>query len=175
MSAFLCRKLVYMTTFEQQLTQKCQQLLGTASRHFQRQFPAPDIRFNVRGKVAGKALLQHNTIHLNPVLATENPQAFIDEVLPHELAHLIAFQVYGRVRPHGKEWQHIMSNIFGVTPSRTHTMDVSSVQGKTFEYRCGCQSVALTIRRHNKVLRQQASYACRQCGEKLVFTGTRLT
>lgn len=38
----------------------------------------------------------------------EASESVLREVLCHELAHLVAFQRHGRVRPHGAEWQALM-------------------------------------------------------------------
>lgn len=132
-----------------------------------RHFPRPEINFKLRGKSAGTAHLQINKLRFNPVLLAENPSIFIQQVVPHEICHLLAYQLYGRVKPHGKEWQALMVNLYGLSPSTTHSLNTDSVAGKTYNYRCQCGVVPLSIRRHNKVQRQQTQYRCRRCHETL--------
>ncbi|WP_233268946.1 SprT family zinc-dependent metalloprotease [Paraglaciecola sp. L1A13] len=127
----------------------------------------PNISFNQRGKIAGCARLQTNSLKFNPVLLVDNYAAFMSEVVPHEVCHLLAYNLYGRVKPHGKEWRRLMSQLFGLTGQTYHKMDVTKVSGKTFPYVCECGQIELSIRRHNKVLRQQQRYICRQCSEIL--------
>lgn len=98
----------------------------------------------------------------------ENQQAFIDEVVPHELAHLLVWKHFGRVSPHGKEWKWMMESVLGVPARRTHQFELESVRPNTFPYRCKCQQHQLTVRRHNRVVRGETTYRCVHCGETLV-------
>ncbi len=102
------------------------------------------------------------------MLLQENQQAFIDEVVPHELAHLLVWKHFGRVAPHGKEWKWMMESVLGVPARRTHQFELESVRKNTFPYRCRCQQHQLTVRRHNRVVRGEATYRCVHCGEPLV-------
>ncbi|NKF49283.1 SprT family zinc-dependent metalloprotease [Shewanella sp. WXL01] len=154
----------------QQVHSKLEADYQKADAYFNQQFPRPELALTLRGKSAGTAHLQLNKIRLNPVLLKENFDAFIEHVIPHEVSHLLAYQLYGKVRPHGREWQSIMLKVFGQQPSTTHQLDIRSVQGKMFNYQCGCGVVPLTIRRHNKVVRGETKYRCRRCSETLAIS-----
>lgn len=161
-----------VATIPQQLKQAIQRSLSEhltkAGHALGCTFSLPEVQYNVRGKVAGKAYLNQWQIRLNPTLLLENQHAFINQVVPHELAHLLVHQQFGRVRPHGKEWQYVMGHIFNLVPETRHSFDVSSVQGQTFAYSCQCREHQLSIRRHNKILRQQTRYHCTLCGDTLM-------
>ena len=63
--------------------------LQLASDRLERPFAEPALVYQQRGTAAGTAWLEKWEIRLNPVLLMENQQAFIEEVVPHELAHLL--------------------------------------------------------------------------------------
>tara|TARA_R110001583_G_scaffold42735_1_gene135843 strand:- start:16885 stop:17376 length:492 start_codon:yes stop_codon:yes gene_type:complete len=138
---------------------------------FDRAFERPIYLFNQRGKAAGTAHLQRNLIKINPILFNENKEEFFRQVIPHEVAHLITYQLYGKVRPHGKEWQHVMEEVFKRPALTTHQLDIKGVIGKLFTYRCQCHTHQLTIRRHNKV-QQGSEYRCKRCQATLSYTPT---
>ncbi len=154
----------------EQAQQSAAHYITIANGYFKQTFTLPDISLRLRGKAAGKAFPQQWQIRLNPVLFTENTDAFLSQVIPHEIAHLLAFRCFGRVRPHGKEWQSIMQQVFSLPAHTTHQFDIRSVQGKTYTYHCQCQSHPLTQRRHNKVQKAQARYYCRLCQTELIFS-----
>ncbi|WP_028863538.1 SprT family zinc-dependent metalloprotease [Psychromonas aquimarina] len=129
---------------------------------FDRPFKRPAYLFNQRGKSAGTAHLQRNLIKFNPVLYKQNQDEFLQQVVAHEVAHLITYQLFGKVRPHGREWRQVMIEVFNRPANTTHNLDIKDVIGQQFEYRCLCTSHQLTIRRHNKVLKG-AEYLCKSC------------
>ncbi len=140
-----------------------------AEQRLNRTFPRPIINFNQRGKAAGSARLQTNELRFNAILLQENQQHFITHTVPHEVAHLLTYQLYGRTKPHGKEWQQIMNQIFELAAKTTHQYDTASVKGKTFTYTCDCTEHQLTIRRHNKIVRDNIKYICRLCKKSLTM------
>ncbi|MCA8972224.1 MAG: SprT-like domain-containing protein [Planctomycetes bacterium] len=71
---------------------------------------------------AGIAWLEERTIELDAHLLARHPRR-IDEVLAHELAHLV---IHARIGPdaeqHGPEWRALLE-IAGVRATRFHAMD----------------------------------------------------
>ena len=152
-----------------QVQRKLNQSLQLAEAYFKQKFTMPEVNYELRGIKAGVAYLQKNEIKFNRTLLLENADEFIRQVVPHELAHLIVYQIFGRVKPHGKEWQLVMSEIFRLPADTCHQFDIKNVQGKAFEYRCACPAHFLSTRRHNRIVREKIEYLCRKCKGKLVF------
>ena len=142
--------------------------LALANQFFNKEFTIPVMNFALRGQKAGVAYLQQNEIRLNPVLLVENGAAFIQQVVPHELAHLLVYQQFGRVQPHGKEWKMMMEQVLGVPAHIYHKFSTASV-AKKFSYQCNCQTHLLSVRRHNAIQRNQRSYICRNCNHPLRY------
>ncbi|MBE2895807.1 SprT family zinc-dependent metalloprotease [Pasteurellaceae bacterium HPA106] len=147
-----------------QIQRRLRACLNLAQAHFHRTFPMPSVLYNVRGLKAGVAYLQQNEIRLNRTLLEQNPEEFIRETVPHELAHLIVYQHYGRrAKPHGQEWRFVMEEVFKLPANVCHEYDTTSVRGKTVEYQCDCQIHQLGIRKHHRIQSQSAVYRCRKC------------
>lgn len=158
----------FLSFHSQQLViQKVEYCIRHASSYFGQNFRLPKISFTQRGKIAGCARLQTNELRFNPVLLGDNVEAFLEEVVPHEVCHLLAYTLFGKVRPHGKEWQSLMLELFKLKGQTYHQMDVTKVKGKSFNYQCKCGPIELSIRRHNKVVRGQQTYICRKCRSPL--------
>lgn len=151
---------------QQAVMRSLRENLALANRTLEKNYAEPALLYQQRGTIAGTAWLQQWEIRLNPVLLLENQQAFIDDVVPHELAHLLVWKEFGRVAPHGKEWKWMMETVLGVSARRTHQFNTGSLQ-KTFAYTCPCRQHQLTVRRHNRVLRGETRYRCTHCGNDL--------
>ena len=139
-----------------------------ADAFFSNRFSRSECNLNQRGKAAGTAHLQKNEVRFNHFMYSQNPEKFINTVVPHEVAHIIVFQIYGnKAKPHGKEWQAIMIKVFGIEPDRTHSFDVPPPK-HVFEYFCDCNQYQLTKRRHTKA-QQGTQYICKSCKTTLQF------
>lgn len=130
---------------------------------------------------AGYCHFARKEFGFNPILAAENEDDFINQIIPHEVAHWIDKEVHGyqytvsrrtgrsRRISHGRTWKSIMVNVYGLDPDRCHTYDVASVKTRTrivvkaFKYSCPCGIIFnLTAVRHNKI-QKGATFHCMKC------------
>lgn len=160
-------------TMHSLITARVDACFAQAEDRLGRTFPRPLVRCDLRGRAAGTARLQTWELRFNPTLYAGNEAAFHAEVVPHEVAHLLVYALWGsgrgkaRVLPHGRQWQSVMQEIFGLVPRVTHRFDLAPLAERTFAYRCACREHALSVRRHNKVQRGEARYHCRACRSEL--------
>lgn len=152
----------------QQLTQQVELCFTLAEAFYKRSFPRPEVVLSSRkSKVAGSANLSQWRLRFNAYFYQQQPQHFLAQTVPHEVAHLVCHAIYGRVKPHGVEWQQIMQQVFNCSAATTHSYSLEQLKLASYEYRCACQVHQLSVRRHNKVLKG-ASYQCRKCHAPLV-------
>jgi len=145
------------------------------NNHFNENFTAPHVLFDVSGQNAGYVTSRdaHTIIHLNGGLMADNEDEMVNCTTPHELAHWAEHKIYGgwervgvrRKRSvHGRRWKKIMA-VLGVDDSRTHSMDTTAVQTRVknkHEYRCDCGAVlTIGVVVHNKMLRGQNRWHCK--------------
>lgn len=154
---------------------KVEELIKLARKIYNREFKMPGVSFELTGTTAGKAYCGRDLISLNYVLFKENEKDFYEDTIPHEIAHLITWALYGRkAKAHGAEWKKVMLSI-GASPSRCHNYDVSSVRKKKsgYNYVCKCNIVhTLTKARHTKIANGYSSVICKKCKSQLWLEGT---
>ncbi|MBM7454322.1 SprT protein [Oceanisphaera litoralis] len=158
----------------QRVLNRVTECMALAARHTGRDFDPPTVRFNQRGRIAGSAWLERWELRFNPVLLADNEADFMADIIPHEVTHLVAFACFGKVKPHGREWQHIMRSVFGLEPRTRHRLNTARV-APTFAYDCGCRRHQLSLRRHNKVQRGKQRYQCLHCNTLLSLSVTDTT
>lgn len=158
---------------KQQLHSKVLACYNLAETYFLTNFARPEVLINLRGSSAGVAELKANRLRFNPILLAENQTEFIQQVVPHEVAHLLAWRVYGRgIKPHGWQWQQIMQEVFDLEALTTHSFCIKQAAKQHYIYSCGCLNFNhhFTKRRHNLVLAGR-HYICKKCANRLVFKG----
>ena len=85
----------------------------------------PTLRVSKRmTSAAGYAYYERNEIAISHSLLRAFPTDFRDDTIPHELAHIIAYQLTGyggnKGESHGKEWQDVCIAITGKRLNRCH-------------------------------------------------------
>lgn len=151
-----------------QIEKKVKDCLKRAEAYFNIKLRVPNFNFRQRGRTAGTAYLQRNEMRFNPFMLQQDPHKFIENVVPHETAHIVVHQIYGdKVRPHGREWVAVMEHLFNVEAHRTHDFDVPKARN-LFLYQCKCQTHEFTAHRHGRAKRG-SQYLCRACKEPLHY------
>ena len=136
------------------------------------------IKFTIKGRKAGTASRVGGELSFNMDIARNNFASFLQRTPIHEVAHVITNQKYGsRAQSHGKEWKYIMSKVFDKNPTRCHNYDMTNVPvrgGKTYPYKCSCQTWMLSSIRHNRNEQSKPIrgniYACPLCKGKLNYS-----
>lgn len=160
----------------EQLHIRVEACFAQAEAFFKRPFARPEVSLRLRGQKAGVAHLNENRLRFNAQLYAQNREDFLRQTVAHEVAHLIAHQLFGHaIQPHGKEWQAIMRGVYGLSPTRCHSYAVPTRRANGYIYLCQCldnNEFPLSPQRHALIGRGRR-YFCRRCRETLRFSGRR--
>lgn len=157
-----------------QLLQRVEDCYRQAETFFQRTFVRPEVSLRLRGQKAGVAHLTENKLRFNAQLYRENREHFLRQTVAHEVAHLVAHQMFGpRIAPHGEEWQLIMRGVYGLPPDRCHSYALQRRVQTRYLYHCACPENAefpFSAQRH-RLVSEGRRYYCRRCKVTLRFSG----
>ena len=82
------------------------------------------VKINARLRsTAARCFLEHGYIDVNPRMMAANMDEFIRVIIPHELAHQAAYDLFDDCG-HGQAWKDIMI-MLGLPPARCHTMETA--------------------------------------------------
>ena len=122
------------------------------------------VEFSARLRTSlGRTIPQRRLIRLHPLLSSAGSNHLLDEVLCHELAHVVAHYRHGRdIAPHGPEWRALVSSA-GFAPSIHLTVDevpkISS--SRVYWHQC---PICHSARSARKPMRQWRCGACMEAG-----------
>lgn len=137
-----------------------------AERIYGRRFLLPRIEFGIRGETAGRAFYKSWRIELNTQLFQENQNVFITRTIPHEVAHLISYALYGNEgMGHKTRWKSVMRALGVQDATRCHKYATTSARivKRKYHYVCNCHVPhILTSIKHNRI-RRGVKYRCRHC------------
>jgi SprT protein len=157
------------STQQQHIVKRVNEIVTLASQKFNK--PIDPIRtvFKKRGRAAGTANFSRREVNFNAILAAENFDDF-EDTIGHEVAHIVAYDVYGRQAwNHGPLWKSTMVTL-GYSPDRCHSYDTTNSRREVTQYvwSCKCKEFIIGPKRHQKLIATKGmAYRCNTCGGHL--------
>ncbi len=140
-----------------------------------------DLRFDLKGiSTIGQCRKfkdNHYIIRLHKPLMEYFGIVYLKDVLLHEVSHAVQMSLYkSRVKPHGKEWRHIVSTLQDSPYSAKNRPSYSEYfklhvnkNRKKFKYECCCEKPHfLSLIRHNRATKRGFVYTCKICKKPLI-------
>jgi predicted SprT family Zn-dependent metalloprotease len=118
------------TATHKRIEDKILEVLLLAQQIYKQPFDIPALEYRQMGRTAGKAWQRLWKIELNPDFCRNGHlEDMIHNTLPHELAHLISYKVYGPILGggHGRFWKSVMVRL-GLEPKRCHNYSLEGVK-----------------------------------------------
>lgn len=109
-------------------------------------------------------------IRINPTIAAWYPLLMRNVILPHEVAHLVAYDLYGqKAWGHGPLWKRTMIQL-GQKPNTLNDY-LSERDMNKVVYQCACSKQAMISRiSHRRIANGYAYQPC-SCGNRMRFEG----
>jgi predicted SprT family Zn-dependent metalloprotease len=130
-------------TPQQQVQEKCKQVIEAAMRLYNVDLSVVQIGFNLKGRVAGWAQwrgrmgVRSYKVRFNFDMISRGDAAALadmrDDTVPHEFAHIVCYMRPELGKNHDSGWQRVCVALGG-TGKRTHDMEVVYGKGTTYEY-----------------------------------------
>ena len=162
-----------------EIIQKIETKIAEVMGLFRKRFHSADLTetpkysFRQMGRRGGLAYYKENRIELNPDFFKNHAEEMINQTVPHEVAHLVAFKVYSLLgKGHGRFWKLVMGALYplGVKVSRCHQYDLEGVKvrivARPFSYHCGCMDHNITKNIHAKI-QSGRKYTCNRCRQPI--------
>lgn len=92
----------------------------------------PEIKYSLKGTVAGYAHTRKNIIELHPVFLNKYKDAYISQTVVHEYAHLAAYRLNPKGASHGDTFMSMM-RLLGAREDKYHYY---LKEGITHEWKC---------------------------------------
>jgi SprT protein len=153
---------IHWHIMKQLIIDKVEESFKIAEKFYNQTFERPkQIIFKRSGTVGGHSNYGKRELMFQLDFAESVGDKYIETCI-HEVAHYVQRAVYGyiskngrKVMPHGREWKYIMRVVYGLSPERCHSYDLSVTKTrkqKTYQYACGCgKTFNITTTMHNKL------------------------
>jgi predicted SprT family Zn-dependent metalloprotease len=164
---------------KQLVVDKCVELIRQANTLYGITLPHVEIRFDLRGAVAGygghkmRNGVRHYFMRYNIVMMSKQDawEDMITDTVPHEVAHVVCY-FRGNDRGHGWNWYNTCRALGG-SGKRTHDLEVEYVGGTYYYTSTTNHVVAVSSHLHTKIQRGR-SYSYRN-GKGRIHNGCAYT
>lgn len=152
-------------------------------------YPAVAVRFDARGRMLGQAGfktfggVRNYFIRYNPSVIQQNEAHMLADVVPHEVAHIVIYELIraGRSRDkgHGRDWKRICRLLGGNPEAKCNAAEIGVTMTKArrtrrYIYQLDSGRIAKVAgKSHNSMMKGRA-YVFRDTGERMQsshFTG----
>ena len=123
----------------QRISDKIRECIDKANSLYAKNLEIPSFSYKQIGRVAGRAFLNQWKIVINPdFLFNGHLEDMIENTVPHEIAHLIAFRLFND-NGHGRFWKMVMVHL-GLNPERCHNYSLEGVKTRKSKrnVKCAC-------------------------------------
>lgn len=128
-----------MTSPQQQVIDKCKEVVEKARVLYNVNLSVVQIQFNLKGRAAGWASCKNGiyTCRFNSEMITRGDPVVLKDMLedtvPHELAHIVCYMRRELGKNHDTGWYRVCRALGG-TGKTTHSLEVINGKGYTYEY-----------------------------------------
>ena len=141
-----------------QVRTRALELIKRANQLYNTTLPPIDIKFNLRGRVAGYAGYKGDYYYLRfnrDMIMGDAFDHILKDTVPHEIAHLVNFHLPHTGNAHNPGWQRVCFALGG-NSQRLHNLPVKFARGRTFEYiNTHGRAIRISETIHNKIQRGQ--------------------
>lgn len=124
------------------------------------------------GLNAGLAYNGNLRIVLNEALFLANQDEFFDEIIPHEVCHIVQYILHpNEFIDHGEKWRDLMLEL-GLKPNVYHDLDISAVDKKVYRYTCACDNgnrYHQVLESKHKRLQEGKVQKCGTCETRIIY------
>jgi SprT protein len=132
--------------------------------------PVPAVKFDLHGQVAGMAQIHKHLLRYNSYMLEHNFYEFLSQVVPHEVAHIVAHLIDYNTTAHGNIWKQVM-RFYGCEPVRCHNFSTEPITKriKRVAVTCtGCGHIYhITPKKWLKITSPRSQASCSICRAKI--------
>ena len=129
----------------------------------------PEIGYFSKGNHGGWH--ENGALFFNEILAKNNFEAYLKEIIPHEVAHYIQMIWWPDSRAHGVEFKRVVG-VFGVPARAYHMLNCEGIKQRKerrIECMCGCEGKVWNLAMRRRAGVENKELLCPKCYDFIRF------